>query len=93
MKTLNSSDLNGVALNTMNDTVNFAAIRLSTPLSTAEIWGFGAAHRPDSAIWGTLGVSATQRMPPSTAIWGTRSFGAPMQRTDPDQHSRTEWIS
>jgi hypothetical protein len=93
MKTLKSTDLDPMVLNTMNNTVNFAAIRLSTPLNTAEIWGLGAAPGVDSAIWGTLGANAGQRTPPATAIWGTRPSNSTPPRTHMQKDSGMAWIS
>jgi hypothetical protein len=92
MKTLKSSDLNMMVLNTMNNTLNYAAVRLSTPISTSAIWGFDAFPGASSAIWGTLGASA-QRTSPSTAIWGTCPFRAPVQQSAAGQHSGNECLS
>ena len=93
MKTLKSSDLNVMVLNTMNNTVNLAAVRLSAPVNTAAIWSYQARPAVDSAIWGTLGAHAVRPATPDSAIWGTLPSLGAMKQSMLQQHSRTEWIS
>jgi hypothetical protein len=87
MKKLNSSDINPMVLETVNNTnimnnaytINLAARPLAMPVSTSEIWGFESSPVVDSAIWGTLGSGAVRRKQNFSAIWGTSANQAEPQ--------------
>jgi hypothetical protein len=76
MKNLQSSDISSM----VQSTVNNAAVRLATPVSTAAIWGLNVFSGRNSAIWGTSAVGGANGRQDFSAIWGTSGLWTPIRQ-------------
>jgi hypothetical protein len=76
MKNIHTSDMNPM----VPFILNHASARLTTPVSTSEIWGKQAFSGASALIWtAPTAISGTNATQECNAIWGTCGRSAPLQ--------------